>query len=271
MLPTAKYLVFFALNLPPEYKNKRLRNKIITKEEARIAIKLIEKRISERCPVEYITNECWYLNRKFYVNQHVLVPRSLMSTQFNNFLNKVTFENYRVLDLCTGSGCIGITLALLNPKIKVDLADISADALAVARVNIDNYNLQNRVQCIESDLFSNIDNKYDLIITNPPYVATKQISKGPTELKKEPYIALDGGEDGLTIIDKILQQAKSYLNSNGTLIAEVGFSAPKKLKKQYPKISNWFSPKPEVGDESIFDAFLYRGHSIFQCTAKELE
>lgn len=271
MLPTAKYLVFFALNIPYEYKNTRFIDKTITKEEAIVAITLIEKRISERCPVEYITNECWYLNRKFYVNQHVLVPRSLMSSQFTNFLNEITFENYRVLDLCTGSGCIGISLALLNPKITVDLADISADALAVASVNIANYGLQNRVRCIESDLFDNIDAKYDLIITNPPYVATDKISLGPIELKKEPYIALDGGEDGLAIIDRILRQAKSYLNRNGMLIAEVGFAAPKKLKKRYPKISKWFSPKPELGNESIFDSFLYGGHSIFQCRANELE
>jgi len=271
MLPTARYLVFFALDLPHEYHNRLYTDKIITKEEAMTAIKVVEKRISERCPVEYITNECWYLDRKFYVNQNVLVPRSLMSTQFNKFLNEMTWENNQVLDLCTGSGCIGITLALLNPAIKVDLADLSANALEVAKINIDRYHLQDRVRCIQSDLFANIHNKYDLIITNPPYVASKLIGAGPMELKREPHMALDGGADGLTLIDKILQQAKSYLTPHGKLIAEVGFTAPKKLKKRYPRISKWLSPKPEAGEESIFDFFLYSGDSIFQCDAKDLD
>lgn len=164
-----------------------------------------------------------------------MVPRSIMNTRFNDFLNAIHWENYKILDLCTGSGCIGITLALLNPKINVDLADISPEALKVAQINIDRYNLNNRVKCIHSDCFANINNKYDLIITNPPYVTTKEYNKIPVEFKNEPKIALESGRSGLNVIDKILTQAKDYLNPNGTLIAEVGFTAAKRLKKNIPK------------------------------------
>ncbi|MBS0288909.1 MAG: 50S ribosomal protein L3 N(5)-glutamine methyltransferase [Proteobacteria bacterium] len=268
MLPTAQYLAQFALNLSPENNNDN--DIIITREEAKNIIHLYERRIVERIPVEYITHECWYLNRKFYVNQHVLVPRSLMSTQFDAFLNETTWENFRVLDLCTGSGCIGISLALMNEKISVDLADISIQALNVAQKNIENYHLQNRVKCIESDLFTNIHHQYDLIITNPPYVASNIINKGPKELKNEPRIALDGGSNGLDIIDCILMKAKNYLNPNGKLIAEVGFSAPKLLKKRYPFLK-WLSPKPAKHEETIFDFFLYSGHCIFTCNTKDLQ
>lgn len=271
---TALYLTFFALKLPYEYTNQHYLNQKVTVKDAKHILQLFEKRISQRIPVEYITHESYYLERPFYVNEHVLVPRSLMNTRFNDFLKSVEWENYHVLDLCTGSGCIGITLALLHPKITVDLADISAEALAVALINIKKYHLTNRVNCIQSDLFQNIKKKYDIIISNPPYVSLDEYYQQPPEVKNEPAIALKAGIDGLEIINKIIINSKHYLNPNGVLIAEVGYPAAKQLKKKYPGLSfQWFKYRHPSGKESILDKFCqWIGYldSIFLCKAKDL-
>jgi ribosomal protein L3 glutamine methyltransferase len=232
----ATHLAFFSLNLPYEYSNKAFLERPITEEEAKKIIVLLERRIAERIPVAYLTQEAEYLGRPFYVNEAVLVPRSLMNTRFNDFLAAIPWENYRVLDLCTGSGCIGLTLALLHPKLQVDLADISAKALEVATINRARYALEKRVRCIQSDLFENIEGKYDLIITNPPYVSDHEYQGQPPEIKNEPALALKGGRDGLDLINRILIQAKDYLNPKGILIAEVGFGATQLLKLQYPEL-----------------------------------
>lgn len=271
---TALYLTFFALKLPYEYTNPDYLNKKITADEANQILQLFEKRISKRIPVEYITNESYYLDKPFYVNEHVLVPRSLMNTRFSDFLKFDQWKNYRVLDLCTGSGCIGISLALLNNHITVDLADISTEALAVAAINIKKYRLDSRVKCIKSDLFENITEKYDIIITNPPYVPLNEYHRQPVEVKNEPDIALKAGIDGLKVIDKIIMNSKSYLNPNGILIAEVGYPAAKKLKKKYPTVPfQWFKYRHPSGKESILDKFCqWIGYldSIFVCQAKTL-
>ena len=258
---TARDLTHFALSKrnPPVQKNK---GDGLTAEEARDVIKLFERRITERVPVEYITNEATYAGYKFYVNQHVLTPRSLMNTRFKDFLTEVPWENYRVLDLCTGSGCIGITLALLNPHIQVDLADISPEALNVACINIERHGLKDRVRCIQSDCFENIQGKYDLIITNPPYVSTRAYYACPDEFLNEPKIALESGKDGLDLISQILTQAKNYLNPTGLLIAEVGLGSAKRIKKKYPKVRfKWFKYRRPDGKESWFNdpgVFLIR-------------
>lgn len=269
LLVTAQYLTFFALQLPHEYDDPTTLNAPIKEKEVAEILKLFEIRINERIPVEYITHESWYSGYKFYVNEHVLVPRSIMNTRFQDFLKDSQWENNRVLDLCTGSGCIGITLALLNPNLKVDLVDISPEALKVASMNVNNHALNDRVECIESDLFKNIKNKYDLIITNPPYVTTSEYESSPEEFKKEPKIALECGDDGLEIISRILSEAKHFLNPNGKLIAEVGVTAAKRLKKKYPEVSfEWFTYRKPEGKESILDVFGM--HCIFSCKAEEL-
>ena len=267
LLNTALYLSFFTLKFPYEYDNPKYLDRKITMIEARKIIELFEKRIADRLPVEYITNEAYYLGHKFYVNENVLVPRSLMNTRFKDFLNEVQWENYRVLDLCTGSGCIGISLALLNSKINVDLADISTKALEVAEANIKHHALNDRVRCIQSDLFTNIQGKYDLIISNPPYVPLHEYEAQAAELKKEPAIALVAGKDGLEIIDKILRQTKQHLNPNGLLIAEVGYTPAKHLKRKYPNIPfKWLKYRQPSGKESLLDKIIkYTGYldSIF--------
>lgn len=258
---TAKDLTHFVLRKHnPTIQTKD--NDKLSEQEALDIIALFERRINERIPVEYITKEATYAGFSFYVNEHVLVPRSLMNTRFLDFLNEVPWENYRVLDLCTGSGCIGITLALLNPNIQVDLADISSDALNVARINVERHSLSDRVRCIQTDCFENIQGKYDLIITNPPYVSTKHYYACPDEFINEPKLALESGEDGLDLITRILTQAKNHLNPAGVLIAEVGMASAKNLKKKYPKTRfRWFTYRRPNGKESWFDdpgVFLLR-------------
>lgn len=264
LLENAEYLAFFALKLPYQKNNLNLH---ITANNAEKIIALFEKRISEKIPVEYITHEAFYLNYQFYVNEHVLVPRSVMNTRFHDFLNNIDWENNSVLDLCAGSGCVGISLALLNPDIKVDLVDISPDALKVAAINIEKYGLQNRVRCIQSNLFSHVKHKYDLIITNPPYVSISEYNKSHAEFKKEPKLALESGWDGLALLHQILTQAKSYLNPRGKMIAEVGISAARRLKRRYPNISfKWLKYRKPNGKQPLFAM-----DCIFECEAKSLQ
>lgn len=271
----ALYLTFHALQLPYEFQNEKYLSQKITENDAFEIIRLFEKRISRRIPVEYITNEAYYLGRKFYVNENVLVPRSLMNTRFDDFLNSLRGkEDPRVLDLCTGSGCIGITLALLAPNIKVDLVDISSKALEVAQINVNNFSLNDRVKCIQSDLFSNVQDKYDLIITNPPYVNEFEYMHQPIEVKNEPEIALRAGDDGLDIVNKIVSQSKEYLKSDGVLIAEVGYAAAKQIKKKYPKVKfKWLKFRKSTTKGPLLQRvidFLFGLHSIFMCEAKRL-
>lgn len=286
----ALYLIFFSLDLPREtqyFSNQSYLQKKISPEQTQSILKLYEQRIVERIPVEYITHEAFYLNYNFYVNKNVLVPRSLMNTRFQDFLDEVTFENYRILDLCAGSGCIGISLALLNPKIQVDLADISIEALKVAQINIEKYRLTDRVRCIQSDLFKNISEKFDLIISNPPYVPDDEYQRQPSEICHEPAEALKGGGDGLDIIRKIIAQSKAHLNKEGLLIAEVGYTSARNIKRQYSHIPfKWFSHRVSQQKDSLYeillsfcvriiDRYLPWLHfpcldSIFICKAKDL-
>lgn len=256
----AEYLTFHVL------KKERNLEAVVLKHQALKIFELFERRIAERTPVEYMTNEAFYLGRKFYVNENVLVPRSIMNMRFQEFLNETHWENYRVLDLCTGSGCIGISLALLDPRITVDLVDLSPQALVVAKRNIELHHLQDRVNCIESDVFTNVKHKYDLIISNPPYVSTSEYNATPKEFKNEPKMALECGKDGLDIIHKILKQAKNYLNPNGKLIAEIGYPAAARVKKKYKHIPfKWYKYRNPQGKE----AFLGM-HGVFECKASDL-
>ena len=267
-------LICFSLGFFYEPNNEDLLKKNIKEEDLVKIIKLFEQRIVERIPVEYLTNEAYYSGNTFYVNKYVLVPRSLMNTRFVDFLNKVKWHNNKVLDLCAGSGCIGITLALLNPKIKVDLVDVSSEALEVAQKNINKYSLNDRVKCVQSNLFENIQEKYDLIITNPPYVAEKEYDFCPQEFKNEPEIALKSGKKGLDIITKILEQAKNHLNYNGILVAEVGCSVAKLLKKRYSKCQfTWFIFRKSFKKDSWLDKvvkFIGVLDCVFLCEANSL-
>lgn len=253
LFTTALHLVLYGLNLPYDYTNKTYLQHALSQPEILRIFELFQKRIDKRIPVEYITQEARYLDYLFYVNEHVLIPRSIMNTRFEDFLKEIHWETYRVLDLCTGSGCIGLSLALMHPKLTVDLADISEKALAVADINLRKHGLQDRARCIQSDLFENIHDKYDLIITNPPYISEKEYQKSPIEFKKEPTLALKSGGEGLDCIHKILNQFQNYLNPRGCLIAEVGIHAAKLIKKRYQDYSfTWYKYRTPSGKVALF-------------------
>ena len=184
-------------------------------------------RMDTRKPLAYLLNEAWFCDVPFYVDERVLVPRSpfaeLIRNRFEPLLPKTP---RRILDLCTGGGCIGIACALAFPDAEVVLADLSPDALAVARINIEKHKLSGRVQWVESDLFDNITGKFDLIVSNPPYVGAEEYAELPDEYLREPQLGLLTGNDGLEIPLKILQQAAEFLTDDGLLLLETGATWP---------------------------------------------
>jgi ribosomal protein L3 glutamine methyltransferase len=187
---------------------------------------VIERRVSERVPAAYITNEAWLGTYNFYVDERVLVPRSFIAELIPNLFSPWVqdpdgVEN--VLELCTGSGCLAIMMADAFPNAVVDAVDISKDALAVAERNIRDYKLEGRVNPIESDLYENVPfKKYDLIVTNPPYVNADSMGKLPPEYLREPQIALAGGDDGMDLVRKIVAGAAERLTPEGILVVEIG-------------------------------------------------
>jgi ribosomal protein L3 glutamine methyltransferase len=231
----ARQLVLAALYLPWNTEDM-LDAKLLASEKQRV-LAFIERRVVKREPLPYIINEAWFMQLPFYVDTRVLIPRSpiaqLIENQFSPFLRPGPLE--RVLDLCTGSGCIGIAAAYVFDTALVDIADISADALDVAKLNIDKHEMQEQVSIIESDLFSGITEKYDLIVSNPPYVDRDDLLQMPDEYQHEPALALGSGDDGLDICKKILAQANDYLSDEGLLVVEVGNSEVH-LMQQYPEV-----------------------------------
>ncbi|GAB3442679.1 50S ribosomal protein L3 N(5)-glutamine methyltransferase [Massilia solisilvae] len=221
----AAYLVLHTLKLPLDKLEPFLDAKLLH-DEVLAVLAVIERRVTERVPAAYITNEAWLGSYNFYVDERVLVPRSfiaeLIPNQFSPWVNDPdTVEN--VLELCTGSGCLAIMLADAFPNAVVDAVDISKDALAVAERNIRDYKLEGRVNPIESDLYENVPfKKYNLIVTNPPYVNAESMKKLPPEYLREPQIALAGGADGMDLVRKIVAGAAERLTPDGVLVVEIG-------------------------------------------------
>ncbi|MFL6674249.1 MAG: 50S ribosomal protein L3 N(5)-glutamine methyltransferase [Massilia sp.] len=221
----AAYLILNTLKLPLDKLEPFLDAKLLQEEVLQV-LAVIERRTVERVPAAYITNEAWLGSYNFYVDERVLVPRSfiaeLIPHQFSPWVtDPERVEN--VLELCTGSGCLAIMLADAFGNAVVDAVDISKDALAVAERNIRDYKLEGRVNPIESDLYENVPfKKYDLIVTNPPYVNTESMSKLPPEYLREPQIALAGGKDGMDLVRKIVAGAADYLTPEGILVVEIG-------------------------------------------------
>lgn len=251
-LDEATTLVLFALHLPPDlpaiYRDCRL-----TRSERETIAELLEQRICERKPAAYLTNRAWFAGLEFYVNEDVLVPRSplaeLVEAGFDPWLDPESIR--RVLDLCAGSGCIGIAAAVYLPDADVDLADISPAALEVAVKNRALHGLDERVQVLQSDLFGGLgDRTYDVIISNPPYVGAEELAGLPEEYQREPQIGLAGGESGLDFALRILCDAPRYLHEGGILIVEVGNSAAE-LERRFPDIPFlWLDF--ERGGEGVF-------------------
>ncbi|PHS72573.1 MAG: 50S ribosomal protein L3 N(5)-glutamine methyltransferase [Cycloclasticus sp.] len=229
-------------------------------EQQKVILNYFERRITEKIPAAYLLGEAWFAGLPFFVNEDVLVPRSpfaeLIMDQFSPWL-EYGRVNY-ILDLCTGSGCIGIACATRFPDADVVLADISPSALRVAQINIEKHDVSSRVTVVESDLFVGLKaRKFDLIVSNPPYVGHEELNTLPDEFYKEPQLGLDGGKSGLDLVHKILASAADYLNDDGVLYVEVG-NTDIALQKCYPHVP------------FLWQEFEYGGHGIFMLTKSQL-
>lgn len=214
----------------------------------------------------YLTNSAWFCGHEFYVDERTIIPRSPISALIQDrFEDLISQEPNHILDLCTGSGCIAIACAYAFPNAEVDAVDLSVDALNVAEINISRHQLEHRVFPIQSNLFENIlGQKYDLIVTNPPYVDEEDLADMPEEFHFEPELALGSGHDGLNITKQILKQASDYLSENGVLVCEVGNSMVS-LIEQYPDVPfEWVELKNGgLGVFAIQRKDLVKYHDLF--------
>jgi len=215
---------------------------------------LIEKRINDKMPTAYLLNEAWLRDYKFYVDERVIIPRSLIAESLSENLYPWIDDPetiYSALDLCTGSGCLGIMMAHSFQNATIDLVDLSEKALQVAQINVDQYGLDDRIELIRSDLFDGLKGKkYDLIISNPPYVNQASVNNFPMEFLKEPSMALGSGDEGLDHTIRIIHEAKQYLNDGGMLIVEIGHNKEALLDK-FPGLQfQWLDVS--LGNDFVF-------------------
>jgi ribosomal protein L3 glutamine methyltransferase len=252
-LDEAAWLILHAAKLPLTDLNANL-DRVLTPTQSKAARDLISRRIRTRKPAAYLTNEAWLGKHRFYVDERVIVPRSYIFELIMNGTLSPTLPQgggskaslslgrgqgegpFRILDLCTGSGCLAILAALGFPHAKVDAADLSDDALEVAKRNVADYRLGRRVKLVKSDMFSALEGRtYDLIVSNPPYVKAASMKKLPDEYRNEPEMALASGRDGLDHTRVILSGAKRHLNPGGQLMVEIGHNR-KALEKAFPAL-----------------------------------
>ena len=250
----AVYLLSHVLDLPPDADRSLLENKL-THEQQNDIETLFQRRINERVPAPYMTKQAWFCSLPFYVDERVIVPRSpIAELVYNQFQPWCGNEPRKVLDLCTGSGCIGIACAYAFEQAQVVLSDISKEALEVTDINIQKHELSHRVTAIESDLFSGFDsrakNSFDLIVSNPPYVDANDLAQMPDEFTHEPELALASGDDGLDFTRRLLKQAAEYLTPQGVLVVEVGNSSIA-LDRTFPEVPFTWLEFSE-GDAGVF-------------------
>lgn len=254
----AEYLVLHGVHLLPPIDDSWLDARLTSAERKQV-VALLQRRVQERIPAAYITGSAWFAGLQFKVDHRVLVPRSPIAELIqNSFAPWLSIQPETILDLCTGSGCIGIACAYAFPEAVVDLADISVEALAVARENIALHKLESRVTAVESDIFAGLQGQvYDLIVTNPPYVDAGDLANMPAEYHAEPAIGLGSGVDGLDFTRLLLRQVGNYLSDDGILICEVGNSW-ESLETSFPHLPfTWI--ELERG-----------GHGVFLLTAEQL-
>ncbi len=249
----AAYLILHTLHLPLDRLEPFLDARL-TQSELIEVLDIIERRTVQRIPAAYLTNQAWLGDLSFYVDERVIVPRSVIAELLREQLAPWISDAERihnVLDLCTGSGCLAILAAHAFPNAHVDAVDLSTDALDVAQYNVTDYHLEDSVSLIESDLFAKLaGKKYDLIISNPPYVDAPSVAALPQEYKYEPELALGSGEDGLNATRIILQHAKEHLSNNGILVVEIGHNRDA-LEAAFPDLPfTWLSVS--AGDEFVF-------------------
>lgn len=259
-LDEAAELVFFAAGLrhaqAPECYGLPL-----DVEQEKTVDALLQRRIRERVPAAYLTNRMWFAGHEFYVDRRVLVPRSpiaeLIEVEFQPWINPQRVR--RVLDIGAGSGCIAVASALALPAAEVDAADVSDEALEVARINIERHRVGARVRAVRSDVYDGVaGRRYDLIVSNPPYVSAAEMEELPLEYRREPALGLRAGDDGLDVVRRILAGAETHLMPNGVLIVEVGDSEHA-LAAAYPSV-------PFVWLE-----FARGGGGVFVLTAEQLK
>ncbi len=249
----AAYLLLHTLHLPID-RLEPFMDARLTSDERAAVLKIIGRRISERVPAAYLTNEAWLGDYRFYVDERVIVPRSHIAELLREQLSPWVDDPWaigKILDLCTGSGCLAILAAQAFPEATVDAVDLSPDALAVARRNVDDYDLGARLQLIQSDAFAGLEGKtYDVIISNPPYVNAESMATLPEEYRCEPELALASGKDGLDFVRIILANAARHLNPEGVLIVEIGHNRDE-LEIAFPEITfTWLDTT--AGDQFVF-------------------
>ncbi len=249
----AAWLILRALHLPADRLEPFLDARLLPAERDTL-LGLIKARVETRKPAAYLLNEAWLGDYRFYVDERVIVPRSFIAELIRDeaLLPWIEYPELvnRALDLCTGSGCLAIMLADAFPDAEVDAVDISPDALAVAEINVKTYGLQDRVALVMSDMFNSLEGRYDLIISNPPYVDAPSVAELPAEYLHEPELALGSGEDGLDAVREILTRAPDFLTDQGVLVVEIGHNRLV-LEAAFPELPfNWMPTSG--GDGFVF-------------------
>ena len=237
----AAWLVLWKLGLPLDELDA-VENRPVSPADAAQVAALLETRIRTRQPAAYLTKEAWLQGVPFYVDERVIIPRSLIAElladgDIDPWLSE---DTRRVLDLCTGNGSLAVLAAMCYPDVLVDAADISPDALAVARINVDRHQLQDRITLIESDGLAACPGPYDLILCNPPYVNATSMAALPAEFRAEPALALAGGEDGMDFIRSLFLNAAGHMSENGILVLEIG-NERENFERAFPHLEPlWF-------------------------------
>jgi len=223
----AAWLVTWAIGLPLDALERRGQKGVAAADVAKVEA-LITRRIESRQPAAYLTGEAWLQNVPFTIDARSIVPRSYIAELLADGEGTGTLDAWlsdrtrRVLDLCTGNGSLAVIAAMAYPEIEIDAADISPDALALARINVARHGFESRIRVIESDLFSAVPGRYDLILCNPPYVNAESMAKLPAEYRAEPTLALAGGQDGMDLIRRIVAEAPDHMSEDAVLVLEVG-------------------------------------------------
>ena len=246
----AVYLSLFALGLPHD-SSVSLLDRIPSEEERSRIFSLFDKRLETKIPSAYITKTAWFFDLPFFVDERVIIPRSPIANLIHQSFEPWVTNPNTILDLCAGSGCIGISCAYVFKSANVVLSDVSKGAIEVGEINIKNHDMAGRIKILESDLFENLTNsKFDLIVSNPPYVDKQDLLSMPPEYHYEPKISLMAGDDGLSFVLRILRDVRDFLTEKGVLIVEVGNSRSA-LESMFPSIPFFWFEFSE-GDAGVF-------------------
>ena len=248
----AAWLVLWQLGLPLDTDFTNDAQDVLVREGELIKVQhLIAQRITTRKPAAYLTQEAWLEGVSFFVDERVIVPRSLIAEVLasGNIDPWLSADTKHLLDMCTGNGSLAILAALAYPEVQVTGSDVSAEALEVAHINMERHALQERLTWLQSDGFKNIQHKFDLILCNPPYVNSQSMATLPQEYVNEPALALDGGPDGMRFISRLLHEAPNYMQENAILVLEIG-NEREHFEAAFPKIDVvWLTTS--AGDDQV--------------------